>query len=142
MAFGDVTVNSGEGLTDAVAKATDAVQAVTTQAVQDAVDKTAKEVISLTRGRAPKRTGVYAKSWRSRKTAGLQVGTYGRVVYAGKKPGLTHLLENGHEIGGAAFFRKNKARTAPFPHIATDDETEKIFTDNLVREIEKDMGTV
>lgn len=134
-------IRTEKELEKAFGDATNAVKTATVQALEAAVDKTAKEVTKQTRDKSPRRTGVYAKGWKSRKTEG-RVGTYGREVFQKEKPGLAHLLEDGHEIKGAERFRKNKTRTDAFPHITKDDEAEKMFVDNLTTEVEKELGKI
>lgn len=138
------TVRTDAELQQAVQGALETVKVASAAALESAVDKTAKEVVKETKEKAPKRTGVYAKSWTSGKTGegtgAHRVGVYGREVYQKKKPGLTHLLQDGHEIKGAARFRKNKDRTDAFKHIPPEAEVEKAFEDNLLAEINKEMG--
>ena len=135
----DVKIQTAGELQEAVQKSLEAVRIASITALETAVDKTSKETLKETREKSPKRTGVYAKSWASRKT-GERIGAYGREIYQKKKPGLPHLLQDGHEITGAEFFRKNKTRTRAFPHIPPDAEVEKAFEENLMAEIDKEMG--
>lgn len=131
-------IQTGEQLQKSVQETLDLVRKASGTALKKAVDKTSRETVKETKKNSPKRTGVYAKSWGSRKIKNS--GTYGREVYQKKKPALTHLLQNGHEIGGAARFRKNKSRTDAFPHIPPEEEVEEKFEENLVAEIDKEMG--
>lgn len=124
-----------------IIKVLEDIKTVTAEGLQNAVDATAKEVAKRTKEKSPVRTGVYKKSWTNRK-APARVGVYGRIVYNSKKPALTHLLEHGHKIEGAAFFRKNKARTDAIHHITPDKEVEEIFEGNLKKELEKELGKV
>lgn len=133
------TVRTGQDLETAVTRTTQLLLTATAEAVKKATDKTAKEVINQTSGKSPRRTGVYAKGWKSKKSES-GTGVYGRVVYQKEKPGLTHLLQDGHEIKGAAYFRKNRTHTDAVPHITTDEETEKIFEGILLEEIDREMG--
>lgn len=73
------------------------------QDVQDAVDDAAKESAELAaqqlRANSPKRKsgkgrGTYARGWKVKKRYGASLVSY--VVYNGRSPGLTHVLENGH----------------------------------------------
>lgn len=73
------------------------------QDVQDAVDDAAKEAAELTaehlQDTSPKREkgrgkGSYAKGWKVKKRYDANLVSF--VVYNGKSPGLTHVLENGH----------------------------------------------
>lgn len=100
---------------------------LTMEAHKNAVNVTTNTTLKATRDRSPVKTGKYKRGWNSR---GLQGGTvnYGRIVYNGPKYMLTHLLQHGH--GGP-----HPARA--FPHIPSDDETEKIYIENLRKEIAK-----
>lgn len=131
----------GNGFSQEITKALESVKIVTLEGLQSAVDATAKEVVRGTKEKSPVKTGVYKKGWTSRKAL-TGPGAYGRTVYNSKKPSLTHLLEYGHEIKGAAFYRKNKSRTDAFPHITPDKETEEIFEGNLKKELEKELQKV
>lgn len=94
--------------------------------IQEAVDKTAKEIVKRTKARSPKLTGKYARGWGATvqdKSSHLYV----KVVHNKKKAGLTHLLEHGH--GGP--------QPAPaHPHIVQDAETEEIMTENIEKAME------
>lgn len=88
--------------------------------IQDVVDKETKKVAmegaKTLRSNSPKKSGEYAQGWKSRKTP------YGYRIHNAKKPGLTHLLENGHLI-------RNKwgtyGRTRPIKHIKPVEEWAK-----------------
>lgn len=88
--------------------------------IQDVVDKESKNVAQegakTLRSNSPKKSGEYAQGWKSRKTP------YGYRIHNAKKPGLTHLLENGHLI-------RNKwgtyGRTQPIKHIKPVEEWAK-----------------
>lgn len=71
--------------------------------VQIAIDEAAKEAAELTqrqlKATSPKRKkgkgkGTYARSWKVKKRYEANLVSY--VVYNGKRPGMTHLLEHGH----------------------------------------------
>lgn len=73
------------------------------QEVQDAVDDAAKEAAELTTreltNSSPKRKkgkgkGAYARGWKVKKREDANLVSF--VVYNGKSPGLTHVLEHGH----------------------------------------------
>lgn len=57
------------------------------KAIKQVAQETAKDL----RNTSPKRTGEYARGWRSKSD-----GEDGYVVYNSTAPQLTHLLENGH----------------------------------------------
>ncbi len=93
--------------------------------IKEAVDKTAKDTAKNTRSASPVRTGKYKRGW-ARKTTRDTSDNYAATVYNKAKPRLTHLLQNGH--GGP--------RPAPaHPHIQQDDETARIFEENLRKEM-------
>ncbi len=131
----NVRVNSGTELEAAVKKALDEERTLTYEALQNAVDKTAKETVANTKAKSPVRTGVYKKNWKSKKEAG-GVGVYGRTVYNDKKYRLTHLLEHGHEVKGY-LEGKGKRKTRAIKHIQTDEVTEAMLEKNLTEEMNK-----
>lgn len=98
---------------------------LTMEAHKKAVNATSTATLRTTKDKSPVRTGKYKRGWNSR---GLQGNTmnYGRVVYNGPKYMLTHLLQNGHR-------GPHPARA--FPHIPSDDETERLYIENLRKEI-------
>lgn len=86
--------------------------------VQIAIDEAAKEAAELTqrqlKATSPKRKkgkgkGTYARSWKVKKRHDFHLVAY--VVYNGKRPGMTHLLEHGHDKVGSY------GRVRAIPHI-------------------------
>ena len=68
----------------------------TNEVVAVSVEEVAKETVRRLRETSPKRTGAYAKSWKSTKLKGGR-NYNGRVIHAGNgEYRLTHLLEYGH----------------------------------------------
>ena len=78
---------------------------------------------------APKNTGAYAKSWRT-KTTKETSSTMEVTVYSPSKYMLAHLLEHGHAKRGGG-------RVAAKPHIAAAEEKGEA---ELEREIQKALG--
>ena len=72
-----------------------------------------------------RKDGGYSKGWRSKVEEGIGAGSTA-VIYNAKKPGLTHLLEKGHEKRDGGFVRG-------IPHI------EPAFR-QAAEELERDMG--
>lgn len=94
--------------------------------IQEAVDKTAKEIVKQTKSNSPRLTGKYAGGW----GATVQDSSshlYVKVVHNKKKAGLAHLLEHGH--GGPH-------PAGAHPHIVQDAETEEIMTQNIEKAME------
>ncbi|MCD7751560.1 MAG: HK97 gp10 family phage protein [Lachnospiraceae bacterium] len=83
--------------------------------MKTAVKKTATAVKKEISANAPVKTGTYAKSWTTKKTAedsqSLQMTVYSKNRYQ-----LAHLLEKGHANRGGG-------RTKAYPHIALAEET-------------------
>ena len=119
-----------------VDKILEAEKQATHENVKAAVDATAKEAVKTTKDRSPVRTGAYKKTWTSKVTDNHAV-FYGRTVHNSKHYQLTHLLENGHNIAGYMAYRTKKTRTKATPHIMTDDEVERVFTEKLEKELSK-----
>jgi hypothetical protein len=116
-----------EQLSDVIMEGLEEYRDLSTDAMKEAVEKTAKDVKKEIQGKAPVRTGKYKKSWKVTKTdenAEKLVMT----VHAGRYQ-LTHLLEHGHAKRGGG-------RVAAIPHIATAEadgvkELESEITDAL-----------
>ena len=96
------------------------------QEVQDAVDDAAKEAAELTakelRTSSPKRKkgkgrGAYARGWKVKKRYDANLVSY--VVYNGKNPGLTHVLEHGH-VARNQFGTYGRVRAIPHIGPAAD----------------------
>lgn len=60
-----------------------------------AISKVGKQTAETLRNTAPKRTGKYAKGWKSKNENDGYDG-FSNIVYNTTKPSLTHLLEFGH----------------------------------------------
>lgn len=94
--------------------------------IQEAVDKTAKEIAKRTKTNSPKLTGKYARGWGAT-VQDKNSHLYVKVVHNKNKAGLTHLLEHGH--GGPH-------PAGAHPHIVQDAETEEIMTKNITEAME------
>lgn len=101
----------------------DDVNDIVKQEIKDA----GKEAVKELKEKSPKRTGKYAKRWRSTVQKETAVGA--EVVVHNKIYGLTHLLEKGHAKRGGG-------RVAGIPHIAPVEEE---ITRKLSGEIEKEL---
>lgn len=61
------------------------------QTMLDVMNQTAREGAKQLKATSPKARGKYANSWAVKKMNG-------KFIIYNKKPGLTHLLENGHDV--------------------------------------------
>lgn len=85
---------------------------------------TAAKTVKTLKATSPKKSGVYAQEWK-RKVTQEGMGSITVTVYNDKKPGLIHLLENGHA-------KRNGGRTKPIEHVdPAADEAAEIFLKNL-----------
>ena len=100
-----------------------------TEDMKKAVKQAGSTVRKEIQQTAPKNTGAYAKSWRT-KTTKETASTMEVTVYSPSKYMLAHLLEHGHAKRGGG-------RVAAKPHIAAAEEKGEA---ELEREIEKALG--
>lgn len=107
----------------------------TDAAIEEAVDKVAKETVTRLRQTSPKLTGAYAKSWKATKLNGGR-HYFGKVVYADGEYRLTHLLEHGHDVvrGGRVV-----GHVKAYPHI---EAAEQQAIDALLEEIQKKVESL
>jgi hypothetical protein len=122
-----------EQLSDAIMEGLEEYKDLSTDAMKEAVEKTAKNVKKEIQSKAPVRTGKYKKSWKVTKTdenAEKLVMT----VHAGRYQ-LTHLLEHGHAKRGGG-------RVAAIPHIApAEADGVKELEDEITDALEKGGGS-
>lgn len=120
---------------------------LTMDGLKKAVDVTASETAKEISTKAPvrKRNGLrsgryppgsYAKDWTSQKDTETTV-RYSRIVHNRKHYALAHLLQHGHELRGYFQNRTNKTRVPAYPHIPSDEETERKFETNLIKELDR-----
>jgi hypothetical protein len=95
------------------------------EATQKACKKVSKELVQTLKGSSPKSPGggEYASGWKVKQQ---DADTF--VVYNGKKPGLTHLLEKSHVIANQY---GQYGRSTPQPHIkpAADAAQEELLAE-------------
>lgn len=85
-------------------------------AVDQAATECAKEMAKEIKATAPRKTGDYAKGWRSKVTASPARGQKVLTVHNATDYQLTHLLEKPHKK------RNNKGTVQPHPHIGPANE--------------------
>lgn len=89
----------------------------------------AKEGAKILKETSPEKTGVYKKGWTVKETPTTK--GCGFVVHNSKKPGLTHLLEEGHAM-------RNGGRSKKIVHIKPAEEwCNEEFEKRLIRRLEK-----
>ena len=117
---------SVDGLADAVMEGLEEYNKLATDKVKAAVKKAGTTVRKEISSTAPRKSGRYADSWRTKTTAesstSMQV-----TVYSPSRYMLAHLLEHGHAL-------RNGGRARAFPHIAPAEEAgEKQLTTDIER---------
>ena len=115
-------------LAEAVSEQLQQYSKLSAESVKTAVTKAAQKVKSEISQNAPKHTGRYAKSWRTKKSkessTELQV-----TVYSPSRYMLAHLLEHGHA-------KRNGGRVRAIPHIAP---AEAAGEEQLLQDIERGL---
>ena len=115
-------------LADAVNEQLQEYNKLSAEVVKTAVTKAGNAVKKDIGANAPKKTGSYAKSWRTKKTketsTELQVTVYSPTRYM-----LAHLLEHGHAKRGGG-------RVRAIPHIAPAEEAAE---ETLRKDIERGL---
>ena len=115
-------------LADAVNEQLQEYNKLSAEVVKTAVTKAGNAVKKDIGANAPKKTGRYAKSWRTKKTketsTELQVTVYSPTRYM-----LAHLLEHGHAKRGGG-------RVRAIPHIAPAEEAAE---ETLRKDIERGL---
>lgn len=99
-----------------------------TQVIADTVPDVLKEAQKKLKSSSPKSSGKYASGWKVQTNAN-RTGVTG-CVYNANKPGLTHLLENGHAKRGGG-------RVQAQEHIATVNDW---AAEEIVRRIEEGLS--
>lgn len=101
--------------------------------VEESAKKSAQKGASELRKTSPKDTGKYAKGW-SYKKQGAGLGQTSYVIYNNARPGMTHILENGHLIRNQY---GTYGRTAPRPHIKP---VEVLVSQYFIEELTKNLS--
>lgn len=114
-----------DGLADAVMKELRGYTAKVAQATKQATKATGRFTTREIKATAPRRTGKYAESWRS-KTVSESSDKLALIVHSPKKYMLTHLLEYGHAKRGGG-------RVRAIPHLAPAEEKAGANLENEIR---------
>lgn len=105
--FNELVVDITKAIKDSATEITDEVEKI--------FDEVGKDTVKWLKANSPKKTGIYAKSWKLKKEKG-DLGKVSITVYNQKKGYLTHLLEHGHAI------KNGKGRARAIPHISTAEK--------------------
>lgn len=88
--------------------------------MQQAIDEVGKDAVKMLKKNSPKgKTGKYGKGWTYKK-ADSKRAQYKADIYNKNKPGVAHLLENGHEVLDINY--DSHGYTKPKVHILPVDE--------------------
>lgn len=126
-------IKSGDDLTEFFKELFDECDATVVEATKLASKNVANECVKKLKATSPKNKGhsKYAKSWKSKKLDD------GYVVYS-EMPGLTHLLENGHDVVKNGV-KVGRARANP--HIKpVEQDGNKLFVDEITKELNRRLG--
>ena len=129
----NVTVKGGSldsQIADILNRSEVEIQIASYQASKKIAKQAAKDVKSL----SPYRKGGYSKGWKA--TAEED----GYVVHNARFPGLTHLLENGHDV---VVNGQKVGHESGRPHIKPVEEvTTKLFEEEVKKDIERRLGSI
>jgi hypothetical protein len=103
----------GGSLSEQIGQIIKASDSAVRAAGKDAAKKTANDVAKTLKRTSPHKGGKYEKGWK----VTYQDGGY--IVHNSSRPGLTHLLENGHDLIAEG---KKVGRTKAQPHIKPAEE--------------------
>lgn len=111
-------------------------EAIVQTASEQSAKKVAAKVARTLRASSPSgRSGKYRKGWKSKK---LDHGEY--VVYNESAPGLTHLLENGHDVIRNGM---KVGRASAHPHIQqAEQDGIKEFEEEVRKEVERRLSEI
>lgn len=99
----------------------------TTDTMRDVVDEVTYEAVEQLKVTSPHQSGGYAKGWKSKATT--DTNTALTKTIHNSKPGLTHLLENGHA-------KQNGGRVEGIKHIVP---VEKAAITSLEEKLRKEL---
>jgi len=130
----NVQIQGAGSLEQAVADILEPCEAVVKFASYEVSKKIAKEAARDVKSLSPYRKGGYSKGWKA--TAEED----GYVVHNARYPGLTHLLENGHDI---VVNGQKVGHEEGRPHIKPVEENEvRKFEEQVKREVERRLGSI
>ena len=115
-------------LAEAVNEQMEEYSKLSAEVVKTAVTKAGNSVKKDIGANAPRQTGKYAKSWRTKKTKETSTELV-VTVYSPTRYMLAHLLEHGHA-------KRNGGRVRAIPHIAPAEEAAEAV---LLRDIERGL---
>lgn len=120
-----------DGLADAISEILTEYETEVARGTKECVQKVAKAGVKALNDTSPRRTGDYAKGWTAKIEEGRLKAT--ATIYNADRPGLPHLLENGHVTRNGTGRTFN--RTPAHVHI-------KPVEDKIVQEFEDEVKVV
>jgi hypothetical protein len=118
-----------EELSETIMQGLEEYRNLSTEAMKEAVEKTAKEVKKEIQNRAPVKSGKYKRSWKISKTR--ESAEKLELTVHARRYQLTHLLEHGHAKRGGG-------RVSARPHIApAESDGVRKLTDRISDALKK-----
>lgn len=128
-----VNVKGGGDLMSQITAALNATEIEVLKSAESASGTVAKEAVKALKQNSPKNKGKYAKGWTTKKEDG------GFVVYNDVAPGLTHLLNNGHDIVDRNGIKRGHKQGDN--HIGkVEKEMADVFVKDVQKELERRLG--
>lgn len=122
----------GGSLDEVIGKALQDAQGAVMFAAKDAAKIAANKTVKDLKSLSPKNKGGYRKGWRVKNEG------FAYIVYNSTYPGLTHLLENGHDI---VVNGRKVGHEAGKPHISTAESLGAFeFEKEVKKEIERRLN--
>ena len=129
----NISIKGGSSLESAIDKALGGVELQVLYATKDAGKIAANKTVKDLRSLSPKRKGGYSRSWKVKNEG------YDYIVYNSKYPGLTQLLEKGHDIVSHGQKVGYKEGT---PHISTAESLgEYYFEKEVEANVKRRLGS-
>ena len=125
-----MTTVSVDALASAINEALQEYRDLAAEDMKRVINEAGKTIRKEIKARAPKESGIYARSWRVKKIH-EDFQSVELIVYSPKRYFLTHLLEHGHA-------KRNGGRVNARPHIAPAEE---VGEEKLMKDLEKALAS-
>ena len=125
-----MTTVSVDDLASAINEALQEYRDLAAEDMKRVINEAGKTIRKEIKARAPKESGMYARSWRVKKIH-EDSQSVELIVYSPKRYFLTHLLEHGHA-------KRNGGRVNARPHITPAEE---VGEEKLMKDLEKALAS-